>query len=888
MTLASAMPTAFRLEQQGGATDVYKELAALFAQPNPEIFAEHKKNAGIIYGQTVSAFVEACVDPQLKHAPPAPGQVLQDLREIWLQNGFIPPHELKLKLMKRYAPDLPPVAFDTMQELLVSRYNDLEPLTGFQRKQHAPITTGLAHLYAILTDRPVTMVEFDFLNMGGTNEFRRKLIAGARGVPVTDVDEREAWSFTDQAARVIAGISREAMQVGARDLGVTDAKIQGFRTGGDEMRLVCVGLTQEQCDQIIRDYVQPAIERFTAEAGLHDHEHGKARDDDWRRGFGAVCATIALDLNTQPGHELEQVDQRIAANKLAMGVRRRGALPPAPGVETGALPPPAAVSAFENHLSPELRELLQLARKAGLEDDEEESGDDEEGKEEKAGTSLQYATLSPGAEDESTLDPAKAGRKRAGGGRRKKKTRLQKQSRQELEKRLGGLGIKRDLSKTPDGELRDLVQATVADKLQNNIQRHAAEYTALKQRCGTLYAPERSFSGKPSEFRSTQGFAMTADRASALLNASSLVLQNRYGRFLTPLAAPPRPFPDITLPPTLFRTPIERDTQLMHAALDKRGASLDPAQRKLFERMLASSSPIDSATRTYVGDVMPEIFGQFAKDAGKLREHLRDNPELLAKLQNPNLADLKARAMAVSMENLGGINKLLGHDNANIVLHHFAQKIVLDSFAATGVKLGRENVEIGHDGGGRMLLAIRPIVSSAEGARVLSDQDIKTAQAEIDRRMQDFRNANVSRFLEQAGGTLPKGLDRLMTMAEIADGKGRAELRGMDVVSTVMPLEHKNAHGKVIRGGENKDALITKIETEISAKRADALERYTQDEQRRNANGQGTRQTHQTVQWNPLLGEGQNHPSGGDGGNSPESGQRRDSRSVQRPGGAGL
>lgn len=886
--VADVLPTAFRLQQQRSVTAVPKELAALFGQPSTEIFAEHRKNAGIIYGQTVSAFVEACIDPQLTHAPPTPGQVLQDLREIWLRDGFIPPHELKLKLMKRYAPELPPVAFDTMQELLVSRYDDLEPLTGFQRKQHAPITTGLAHLYAVLTDRPVTMVEFDFLNMGGTNEFRRKLMAAARGVPVTDVDERDAWAFTDQAARVIAGISREAMQVGARDLGATDTKIQGFRTGGDEMRLVCVGLTQEQCDQIIRDYVQPAIERFTAEAGLHDHEHGKARDDDWRRGFGAVCATIALDRTTQPGHELEQVDQRIAANKLAMGVRRRGALPPTPGAEEGALPPPAAVSAFENHLSPELRELLQLARQAGLEDDEEESGDDGDGKEEKADTSLKYATLSPGAEDESTLDPAKANRKSAGGGRRRRKTRLQNLSRKELEKRLGSLGIKRDLSRSPDSELRDLVQATVAHKLQNDIQRHAAEYASRKQRCGTLYTPERSFSGKPSEFRSTQGFAMTADRASALLNASTLVLQNRYGRFLTPLAPPARPFPDITLPPTLFRTPIERDTQLMHAALDSRGASLDPAQRKLFERMLASSSPIDSATRTYVGDVMPEIFGQFAKDAGRLRHHLQENPQLLANLGNPNLADLKARSMAVSMENLGGINKLLGHDNANIVLHHFAQKIVLDSFAAAGVKIGRENVEIGHDGGGRMLLAIRPIVSSTEGARILSDQDVKAAQTEIDRRMQDFRSANVSRFLEQSGGTIPKGLDPMMTVAEIADGKGRAELRGLDVVSTVMPLEHRNAHGKVIRGGENKDALITRVETEIAAKRAGALERYTQDEQRRQADGQGTRQTHQTVQWNPLLGEGQNHPPGGNGGNSPESGQRRDPRSVQRPGGTGL
>lgn len=881
--VADVLPTEFRRAQLRSPAAIPAELTALFGSDRPAAFGEHKKTTGVIYEQTVSAFLEACLDPDLPNAPQNAGQVLEDMRQLWLERGFIPPHELKLALMQRYAPDLPPAAFDTMKELLVSRYEDLEPLTGFQRKQHAPITTGLAHLYAVLTDRPATMVEFDFLNMGGTNEHFRKLMAAAKMVDPSQIDEHEAWKLTDQSARIIAGVAREAMRVGARHYGVDGAAIHGFRTGGDEMRLVCVGLTQAQSEQIIRDYVQPAIEKFSAEAGLQDHEHSKARDDDWRRGFGAVCSTIPLDRHTQPGHELEQVDQRIAENKLMVGIRRQGRLP---ALENSA--PGTVLEQFADRLPPELRDLLTLARSAGLSDEDEgESGDEgeEEGGKARPESSLQFAAPDPGCEDESTMDPAKAAKQKSGGGRKKKKkTRLEKLSRKELEKRLSGLGIKGDLSKTGDGELRDLVQTTVAYKLQNDMQRHAAHYADLKARCGTLYTPERSPHGVPDAMRSQQPYHMLPERAAALLKASRDVIQIRYGRLLTNAPGSPSPFANLQLPPTLFRTPIERDTQLMHTALQGRGVTLNPAQRKLFENMLASSSPVDSATRTYVGDVMPEIFGQFAKDAERLRAHLSRNPQLMNGLGHPNLADIKARSMAVSMENLAGVNKLLGHDNANIVLNHFAQNIVLKSFEAAGVKIGRESVEIGHDGGGRMLLAIRPIVGTAGNARILSDHDMAAAQGEINRRMQEFKTTNIFAFLEQTNGTIPKGLDPKMTMADIADGKGRPELKGLDATTSIRTLNYQNAQGDVIRGGENKDALVKQVESDISAKRAEALKVYLQNEaQRRQNDGQGTRQTHQAIQWHPLLGKEQDNQAGRDGSDRPESGQRRGSGPVQRP-----
>lgn len=885
IVVSDILPTEFRISQQRSPAAIPPELSALFANERLAVQGEHKKGAGIIYEQAVSAFLSSFIDPEIPHAPQTHTILLEDLRTLWLQEGFLPPDELKLRLMRRYCPDLPDTAFETLAELLASRYNNLEPLTGFQRKEHAAVTTGLAHLYAVLTDNPVSMVEFDFLNMGGTNEFRRKLIAAARGVPVSAIDEKEAWAFTDQSARVISGIAREAMQVGAKALGIPDAQIYGFRTGGDEMRLVCVGISQAQSDQIIRDYVQPAIEKFTAEAGLHDHEHTKSRDDDFRRGFGAVCATIALNRHTRPGFELEQVDRRIAENKLMVGVRRQGKLP---GAAATDLTPKENLAQYEDGMPPELRELLELSRSAGLIDpdtDEIEDEEDDDGRgKSKAESSLKFATLDPGAEDESTMDPAKAGKGGGGakGGRKKRSKKVEKQSRKELESRLKNMGITRDLSKASDDDVREVVQNTVAFKLQSDIKRHAAHYDGLKQKCGTIYKPEHSAFGRDADFRSKQGFAMTSDQASKLLNASANVLQFRYGRFLTPLPEAMRPFPGVAIPPTLFRTPTETDTRLMHAALENGGIHLNGPQRRLFENVLASSSPVDSATRTYVGDVMPAIYGQFAKDTARLQQHLEKNPNLLASMGNPNPADLKARAMAVSLENLAGINKLLGHDNANIVLNHFAHNIVLKSFETAGI--GRENVEIGHDGGGRMLLAIRPIVGSAAGTRALTDHDIKVVQSEINRQMQDFKNQNVFTYLEAAQGTIPKGLDPQMKMSDIPDGKGRPELKGLDATSTVTSLNYRSEQGLVIRGGEHKDILVKQVENDISAKRSMALQTYINSELKgRLADGQGARQTDQTVQRDAILGDGQNHPSGGDGSYRAESGQRRGSGTIQRP-----
>ncbi len=890
IVVSDILPTEFRIGQQRSPAAIPPELAALFGHERPAIQGEHKKGVGIIYEQAVSAFLSAFIDPEIPHAPQNHTLLLEDLRALWLQDGFLPPDELKLRLMRRYCPDLPDTAFETLGELLASRYNNLEPLTGFQRKEHAAVTTGLAHLYAVLTDKPVSMVEFDFLNMGGTNEFRRKLIAAARGVPVTDVDEKEAWVFTDQSARIISGIAREAMQVGAKALGIPDAQIHGFRTGGDEMRLVCVGISQIQSEQIIRDYVQPAIEKFTAEAGLHDHEHAKSRDDDFRRGFGAVCATIALDRYTRPGFELEQVDRRIAENKLMLGVRRQGKLP---GTALTDLTPKENLAQYEDGMPPELRELLELSRSAGLldpdEDEFDEDADEDDGRSKsKAESSLKFATLDPGAEDESTLDPTKAGKGGGGGGakrrqRKKQEKKLKKQSRKELESRLKALGIARDLSKASDDDIRDVVENTVAFKLQSDIKRHAAHYEGLKQKCGTLYTPERSALGRDADFRSKQGFAMTSEQASKLLNASANVLQFRYGRFLTALPEAMRPFPGMSIPPTLFRTPTETDTRLMHAALEKGGVNLNGAQRRLFENVLASSSPVDSATRTYVGDVMPAIYGQFAKDTSRLQQHLEKNPNLLASMGHLNPADLKARAMAVSLENLAGINKLLGHDNANIVLNHFAHNIVLKSFETAGI--GRENVEIGHDGGGRMLLAIRPIVGNAAGGtRALTDHDMKVVQSEINRQMQEFKSQNVFTFLESAQGTIPKGLDPQMKMNDIPDGKGRPELKGVDATSTVTTLNYRTDAGLVIRGGEHKDILVKQVESAITEKRGIALQTYINRElQGRLADGQGARQADQTVQRDAILGDGQNNPSGGDGGYRAESGQRRSAGTIQRP-----
>lgn len=735
----------------------------------------------VIYGQSVTAFVSVFLEnPDKPH-------ILQSLKSIWQTQGFLSPEQLVKPLLDIYYDDAPAEARDILALQIAERLSDIEPLTGFQRKQHAPLLTGLAHLHAIVMEQPASLVMADFSNMGGTNEFFRKLMAAERGVDIAQVDEKEAFALTDKAARIVSQLALDAYKHGATELyGVDNPHIYAHRTGGDEIAFVGIGINAEQSDDILNHYVMPAVEDFLAKAGLQQHEHAKARDDRWRDGFGVAFSSMALDRNTDPGHDLAVADQQISENKNMVGIRRRGKVPPSLALD-----------------SPEMQKLLQLMQDADALGAENPATTQAAAKPDAVDQPEQHITVDPEKKDFDPTQPI---------GSREKAKRKQFVQMVAAEKRdaLLRLGMnKNELDGLKEDELSSAIVQRQIEALRDNAAAHAARYRALSVAAGTNHNPRLG--------------VLSGEKAGQLLSNIKAVMEGeRYGRFLVKAQPNPSAFADIQLPKNnLFRTQLERGHDLMTATFAQRGVQIGQGLYTRFDRILSCFSPVDPATRCLMGDLMPEIFGQFAKDADKLKAHISTLPEterqrFLSGVGAQKVDDLKARGLCVQMHNLAGVNKLLAHNNADIVLKHFANEVVKGSFSRMGID--PNSVEVGHDGGGRMVLAVRPIVKTADGSKAMDEKMMQQVQAEMHKRMVEFQNTPISTFIEQRGGKLPEGLDRAMTFGQVPDPK-RHYYPGTDITSSYMTLQQSDAQGHRLTGGRTKEALVRMTEDRISMKR---------------------------------------------------------------------
>lgn len=735
----------------------------------------------IIYGQSVTSFVSVFTEnPDKPH-------ILQSLKTIWQTQGFLSPEELVKPLLDIYYDDAPAEARDILALQIAERLSDIEPLTGFQRKQHAPLLTGLAHLHAIVMEQPASLVMADFSNMGGTNEFFRKLMAVERGVSVDQIDEREAFALTDKAAHIVSQLSLEAYKQGATALyGVENPHVYAHRTGGDEIAFVGIGINAEQSEDILNQYVMPAVEDFLARAGLQQHEHAKARDDRWRDGFGVAFSSMALDRTTDPGKDLAIADQIISENKNMVGIRRRGKVPPSLALD-----------------SPEMQKLLQLMQDADALGAENPATTEAASKPDPIDQPEQHITVDP---DKKDIDPTQpiGSREKV---RRKQFTQMLAAEKRDTLLRLGM--NKSEMDGLKEEELSSAIVQRQIGALRDNAAAHAARYQALSVAAGTSYNP--------------RGGVLSAQKAGQLLSNIKAVMEgDRYGRFL--VKAPPKvsAFADIQLPKNnLFRTQLERGHDLMTATFAQRGVQIGQGVYTRFDRILSCFSPVDPATRCLMGDLMPEIYGQFAKDADKLRGHIASLPEqerqrFMAGIGAKKMDDLKSRGLCVQMHNLAGVNQLLKHNNADIVLHHFANDVVKGSFRQLGID--PNSVEVGHDGGGRMILAVRPIVKTVDGSRMVDEKMMMDVQKEMHRRMVEFQQTPIATFIEQRGGKAPAELDRNMTFGQVKDPK-RDYYPGTDITSSYMTLHQTDTHGNRLTGGRSKETLVRMTEERISLKR---------------------------------------------------------------------
>lgn len=842
--LDQAMPTEFRrqLEERSPVAmpdyllhlfDDPEKLASGAADPHHHT----REDPDLIYGQSVSAFLQ--VFEQQGQLP-----VLDALKQIWTDKGFLTPDKLVAEMMALYLPDIDPAARQLLAEQVGERLVDQEPLTGFQRKQHAPLLTGLSHLFAVVMDKPVTLVLADYSNMGGTNEFFRDLIAQARGCTPQEVPDEEAFKYTDDAARITARLAESAFKRGAAAaFQLTDLQVFAYRTGGDELAFVCHGLTEVQTTQLLHDYVEPAIEDFTAEAGLQRHPHGKHKTDRWRDGFGVSFAAMALDAHTRPGKDMEYADARINENKAFTGMKRRGSVPPC-GLDT-----------------PEMKDLMRLMQDAGVLGGEAPEATKDASTPETPAAQPQedLIEMADGLEGLTTAQDLKAAAydpTQPVGSKERLKAHREKQApaREELMGRLRNMGGDPEQLQHLKGEaLLNHVKLLAAQQLESELQKFATRYEALSRAAGTNIKGVTSLS--------------QADAKKLLTNINKVMDRAPHG---TMRQMPPKQDRHLdTTSKSLFRTQLEREHDTLSAKLTARGVVLDPQQRSQLEKIIACFSPIDPATKTLMGDLMPEIFGRFAEDAASLRGYVQKqattgNAAVLGAMGIASPNEIKARGLCVALHNLGGGNALLGHKNADIILHHFASHIVEGSFKAAGIN--PNSVEVGHEGGGRLVIAVRPFVERTDGgSMVMNDAHMHKVQTEINRRIQEMQNTSIESFIKGKGGVMPDRLPAGMLFKQIEDPK-RAYYPGMDVTTAYIEL---NAAEK---GGRNRDHLVKQTESRIAEKRdamqvidqlktdfqgrvriEDRIVHFSQP-QTETPYGQKSRPADQELRGNPVLG----------------------------------
>lgn len=90
--------------------------------------------------------------------------------------------------------------------------------------------------------------------------------------------------------------------------------------------------------------------------------------------------------------------------------------------------------------------------------------------------------------------------------------------------------------------------------------------------------------------------------------------------------------------------------------------------------------------------------------------------------------------IGVSFHNLSGLNEVLGHENANIILHHMVHQIMIPELNRVGI--GKDNVVMAHMGGGEFRMIIQPVIPDTAGKPNFIDA--KT----ISRVFRDIQNRN--------------------------------------------------------------------------------------------------------------------------------------------------
>lgn len=231
---------------------------------------------------------------------------------IWQAKGFMNERTLLKELVNE---------FDSDNDLnsTIDQSLPVHDLTGYAPSAETPTAVALANDYAIATKNSMSIVFGDIANVGGTNDFFKKLITRESElsqiclrlniVPEADdgpaqIKEKIAKRMTDWSVRIITGIIRKEFEEALPD---DKNKLQFLGAGGDEFYITFPG-DPSLAEEIIRNRVLPKVIKAIEELGLHSHAHRK-KDQGKTPGLGVSFGAIK-PLN-------EEVDPQEVSQKSA-------------------------------------------------------------------------------------------------------------------------------------------------------------------------------------------------------------------------------------------------------------------------------------------------------------------------------------------------------------------------------------------------------------------------------------------------------------------------------------------------------------------------------------------------------------------------------------------
>ncbi|MDB5492551.1 MAG: hypothetical protein JWO78_2400 [Micavibrio sp.] len=243
-------------------------------------------------------------------------EVLDTMRSVFQDQGYLKPWELENAVIKKYYPELSARTL-FLADQLSAETREPDHLTSFYSKDHVPMMMGLAALYHQATGSPVKAIELDLSNMRGTNENFARLIALCENRSEKSV-MRDAEMMTDHVTLITCNaiLKKIALQYPTQIF-------MPVRTGGDEVRILLPGADSVTAELILND-IHEEIESVTAAMGQHDHKHSKRPGHQWANGYGAggTVFDIKADGHAAYSEDIKNADHAIQQVKEQLGLRR--------------------------------------------------------------------------------------------------------------------------------------------------------------------------------------------------------------------------------------------------------------------------------------------------------------------------------------------------------------------------------------------------------------------------------------------------------------------------------------------------------------------------------------------------------------------------------------